>query len=465
MEALTSSPAQPYRTPLPTWGPSPSKRRRVSTQHGSPSSSIPQNNFARSNQDVTTTSLDSLPPEILAIILDLSSEASLIHTSRRLRYCLPSYIHYTRAVCLKALIQLDDCSENFLPVDDTVDDIGSLRRTLNPETQRHLRQAVFSSAWFTERQLNLTHRALLNWTILQCCSWYGENSPSKYQRQRIKYFVERQSAPSSSAVLYLRVPSGGRRTRYVSARQLNVTVSGCPFARAHSLQVLDFGNCIPDDLLRLPLTASKVILIRSLCRPIWTPREDNALGCDRRLLHRGIIESISFYNVEHFHILLSLEEKSRTQNLDAAVVLDLALIREAAVHGRAGMLIRLLKQLWTCPSMVTMTDLDLVSLMNEAERARYPDFQNTVRVLAMEVAAKWKMTEIEKTGQKVHRAAMDWPPRLIYKAQQSSDSQVWFIPRSTHHDVDWEVSLDLPWLPFCAAYESSLYRNSGRQNI
>lgn len=393
-----------------------------------------------------STGLDSLPVEILAIILDFSLEASLIHTSKRLWCCLPSYVHYTKPLALKALTPLEEWPEWPASTSEHPSaDIAHLQQSLDPDTQSTLRDKVFSSGWFKERHLLHTHRTLLFWTILQCCSGYGDNAPSKYQRQRIKSFVEHQSAPSSSAVLYLRVPSGGRRIRYLSAKQLSVTISGAPFFRPLSFRVLDFGNTVPDDLLRIPFTGSKAVVIRNMCKSIWGSRVENRLHCNRELLQQALLECITFCDTEKFHILLSLEERSRSP--DALTVLDLRLIRRAVVDGRSSMLIRLVKQMWTSPKSVAVSDADLVAVMDEAKAYQYPEFHNTSRILAMEVAAKWKMAEVETTGRKAHRVPTDWPPRLIYLVPGSSDSQIWFIPRDSNYDVDWEASRDLPWLP------------------
>jgi hypothetical protein len=102
--------------------------------------------------------------------------------------------------------------------------------------------------------------------------------------------------------------------------------------------------------------------------------------------------------------------------------------------------------MWTTPKVIAVSDVSLVKIMDEARANQYPDFQNTTRVLAMEVAANWKMAEIESTGRKAHRVPMDWPPRLIYPMIGSADSQIWFIPRDSNHDVDWDSSIDVPWL-------------------
>ena len=382
------------------------------------------------------------------MILDISCEASLIHTSKRLWCYLPSFVHYTRSLALTALVQLEDWSENPATPMESCIDVAHVHRTLDSVVQQHVRQKVFSSGWFQEHHLNQTHRILLYSTILNCCSWYGDNAPSKYQRQRIKCFVERQSAPSSSAVLYLRVPSGGRRIRYLSAKQLSVTISGAPFFRPLSLKVLDFGNTIPDLLLRTPFTSSKAMVVREMCKTIWIPRDDNSLTCNRGLLHQALLNAIAFCEVEKFYVLLSLEARSRSKATEETSVIDLKQIRQAVVHGRSSMLIRLLKQLWMCPKMTAVSAEDLVSTMDQARAIQYPDLQNTMRVLAMEVAAKWKMAEIERSGRKAHRVPMDWPPRLIYPTCGSGGSQIWFIPRDANHDVDWEASRDVPWLPF-----------------
>ena len=429
----------------------PNKRRRL----GSNAWTSPINNVlpavnprCPSWPTASSARLDSLPVEILAMILEISCEASLIHTSKRLWSFLPSYKHYTRDLALRALVQLEDLPENPVSPTEFCTDVAHVHRTLDSGAQHHVRRMVFSSGWFQEQHLNQIQRTLLYSTILNCCSWYGDNAPSKYQRQRIKDFVDRQSAPSSLAVLYLRIPSGGRRIRYVCAKQLSVTISGPPLFRPLCLSVLDFGNTVPDLLLRMPFTSSKAKVIRDMCKRIWTPCEDNSLTCSRRLLHQALLHSIAFCDVEKFYTLLSLEARSRGGDTGRCGVIDLRQIKQAVVHGRSSMLIRLLKQMWMSPKMVEISDGDMVSTMDEARASQYPDFQNTTRVLAMEVAAKWKLAEIEQLGRKAHRVPMDWPPRLIYSISGRTESQIWFIPRDTNHDVDWEASRDVPWIPF-----------------
>jgi hypothetical protein len=441
MNSPHSLQAQPY-----TWQPSVTKRRRLTTDTWISPPESPDPVQRSSSQTTSPARLDRLPAEILSIILDFSLEAALIHTSRQLWCALPSFVHYTKNLALKALVQIEDWPENAVYASQTFTEIAHVQRSLDPSTQRHVRRMVFSSAWFTERHLNQTHRALLYWTILQCCSWYGDNAPSRYQHHRIKSFIERQSAPASSAVLYLRVPSGGRRIRYLSAKQLSVTISGAPFFRPLSFSVLDFGGSVPDELLRIPLTTSKIMVIRDMCKSIWIPREENTFSCNRHLLHRALRETITFNDLETFHILLSLEERSRQAATKAAAVLDLAQIQTAVTHGRSKMLIRLLKQIWTSPGIHHVSDVDLVRIIDDAEANHYPDSRNVTRILAMEVAAKWKMMEIETTGRKAHRVPMDWPPRLIYPIMESTESQIWFIPRDPKHEVDWDASRDVPWL-------------------
>ena len=149
-----------------------------------------------------------------------------------------------------------------------------------------------------------------------------------------------------------------------------------------------------------------------------------------------------------FSVLLALEGRSRGTDTTIAV-LDLQQIRQAVIHGRSEMLILMLKQMWKEPSMLAATDTDMVAMMNEARAGEYPDFEKTTRILAMEVAAKWKMDEIEQTGRKAHRVPKDWPPRLTYPVDGCTESQVWFIPRNCDYDVDWEPSVNLSLLhPF-----------------
>lgn len=392
------------------------------------------------------------------MILDFSCEAALIHASRRLWCTLPAYIPYTKTLALKALLQLEDW-----PNPPTADaqsgfDIAALHRSLDPDTHCHLRRAVFSSGWFKERHLNWVHRTLLHWTILQSCSWFGDNAPSRYQRQRIKSFVERQSAPASSAVLYLRIPNGDRKVRVLSAKQLEVNFSGGAFFHPLSFQVLDFGGVVPDELLRLPITVSKTTIIRHICTSTESTNGRKSLRCNRTLLRRATLDSIIFHNKDNFRGLMFLEHRSRDAGALGTNVLDLFSIKQAVIHGRSEMLVRILKQMWSITPLVAITDNDLISIMNEAGAHKYPEFQNTTRVLAMEVAARWKMTELEQTGQHVKRVPQDWPPRLIYYTDGGAPSQVWFIPRDSHHDVDWDDSFDVPCLLYCSA--PSAYRFS-----
>ena len=382
------------------------------------------------------TRLDSLPPEILAIILDFSLEASLIHVSRRLWRNLPAYVRYTKTLAEKALAQLQDWQDWPIPVSEPNTNITLIRQNLDPDTQRHIRKLVFSSGWFKERHLQQIHRTLLYWTIVQCCSLYGEIASSRYQRQRIKSFIGGQFGPLSSPVLHLRMSSGGRRRTCISATQLGVTISGTPFFRLLAFGVIDFGNTIPDDLLLLPFTASKAAVIRDICKPSRVVREGNKLRCDRMLLHRALLECILISDQEKFRVLLNLEERSR--GADCCAVLDLTQVRQAVLHGRSSMLIYIIKQMWTNQT-ATVSDTDLISIMDEAKANQYPNYHRTFRILAMEVAAKWKLTEFEMTGQLAYRIPMDWPPRLIQPLAGINNSQIWFIPQDSTHDVDWEA--------------------------
>ena len=131
---------------------------------------------------------------------------------------------------------------------------------------------------------------------------------------------------------------------------------------------------------------------------------------------------------KNFLCFLNIKERSQRTDTRCATVLDLMQIRQAVIHRRSGMLIRLLQQMWTSPKTAVLSAANLTQIMNEPIANQYPDFQNMTRVLAMEVAAKWKTAEIERTGRKVHRGPMDWPLRLIYPTIGSSYSETWYIP-------------------------------------
>jgi hypothetical protein len=151
--------AQPYG--WPGWDLSPTKRRRLSTHSWAyPARQIDTEERHSVPKDASTR-LDTLPVEILAIILDYSLEASLIHTSRRMWCSLPAYVHYTKTLALKALVRLEDWPAYPASVSEHWPDIVRLHRSLDPGIQRHLREIVFSSGWFGEQHLNQAHRTLL----------------------------------------------------------------------------------------------------------------------------------------------------------------------------------------------------------------------------------------------------------------------------------------------------------------
>ena len=55
--------------------------------------------------------------------------------------------------------------------------------------------------------------------------------------------------------------------------------------------------------------------------------------------------------------------------------------------------------MWTNPKIVTVSDTDLISIIDEAKANRYLNYHKMFRILAMEVVAKWKLAEFEMTGQ------------------------------------------------------------------
>lgn len=148
------------------------------------------------------------------------------------------------------------------------------------------------------------HIALCFPGLSQCCSWYGKKDRSEHQRKCLKSFVEQQSGLSSPAFLRPRLPSERRRVTRLSATQLCLTVSGVTFISPLAFRILDYGNTIPDDLLRPPFTSVKDIVVRSICKPVWLLKEEKRLRCNRQLLHQALLECISSSAERQFDLLV-----------------------------------------------------------------------------------------------------------------------------------------------------------------
>ena len=99
--------------------------------------------------------LQSLPPEILFMILSFSFEPNLIHTCRQLRSILPPFVEWTKsltalAICLRQReTPFYVWSKEYVRVLREYESICGIG-PLTLARRRELRAAVFKGAWFTE---------------------------------------------------------------------------------------------------------------------------------------------------------------------------------------------------------------------------------------------------------------------------------------------------------------------------
>ena len=369
-----------------------------------------------------SASLESLPAELLDMILNLSAEASLMQTSRGLKDRLPSYEAYTKAVALEALLPLREWKDGIRINRPQGAQIAKIQSYLDLETQGVLQRKVFSTYWFREAHVNHVRQLLLDWTIFKACAVYFEKSPSPSQMRRIKSFVENQRTPNIGTDLNLRLRCENSRLVYLTATPFEVEVSERrnSFYQAFEFRVLDFGNVVPDFLLQHPLTPAKHAMIRGICK--WKDTREGNICCNVELLRTLILDCIIFDQLTTFYELLKLASSTQA-------ALDLIHVERAAMLGRSRMLTPLLKQIWRQTKGHRLCDMQLIALIDDTKVNGYPNSNDTTRILAMEVAALWKIAEVERAGGRVARAFAEWPPRLSITMAGDNCAQSWFIPK------------------------------------
>jgi hypothetical protein len=131
---------------------------------------------------------------------------------------------------------------------------------------------------------------------------------------------------------------------------------------------------------------------------------------------------------------MTIEIRSRQPGGQEDDILNLDLIHQAVIHGRSAMLIYLLKHLESSAASNSVTDTDLITTINEAVVNQLPEFPNTTRFLAMEVAAKWQMAALTKAGHRAVRDSNCWPPEISFSEDGGNLWQKWWIPRDPDHE-------------------------------
>jgi hypothetical protein len=338
----------------------------------------------------TETTLSSLPTEILCIILDFSLEPSLIHTSRRFYYSLPSYVPFTKTLAVKALLPHNHSGnprvkrQSYPKFDDDLQALEDLRF---PVSQAEIRSAVFSSSWFNEAHLRQVHARLFHSNVLKLSVWHSVDGPSRGQARRIKAFIDQKPEYSPMEQLNLRLRDAKGRPLNMIATPLNISLSAQHTTSVFSpvtFSVLDFAGVVPDHLLRKPLTTSKLKLIQHIADAVSRGRcGATNVTCNLHLLREAFIDSIVQDKALAFFALFTLEA---LLDPTKGVIVDFLHLEWAVIKGRSRMLIAIIKRLWAYPRQYRPSDADILDLINRAKAHAYPEWPKTTRILAMEVA-------------------------------------------------------------------------------
>ena len=201
------------------------------------------------------TSLESLPAEVLVVILSCSAEASLIHTSRMLRAKLPRFVHYTRGLVLTALTPLER-----LP-------------TIDRSEQQYIRHQVFWSFWFTAHHLRQAHQILLRERVHDMYGLLTGNLLPKSHRSKLNVYTKRLYQRSLLSTMDIGLTVSRERVS-LRVAAFTVTLIDREGAQLWSTSILEFGNVAPDCLLSPPITLSTILLLREVSCTDARPTDD-----------------------------------------------------------------------------------------------------------------------------------------------------------------------------------------------
>ena len=387
--------------------------------------------------------LAALPAEILAIILDMSKEASLIHTCRQLWLTLPSYKAYTECLLLKAVVpfQYEAAGMNVPEVDM---DVQTATARLTVSAQKAVRDGIFSSHWLQMHHLNAVHMRLACRRIRQMYLAFGQGAPSKGQMQRIRSWKTRCSMFGIWTELILRVRGDGERSKQLTVTRECVSMyAGWSQNGTVRLEIWDLDGTIPDLFLRLPVAdvnfqaiqrafgAINPVVFQGHNRPhVSHVPLTTKLRCNGDLLGEAILEAMAAGAQYQFNWLMCIE--AQLNGCWKAPALDYRHIDCAVVCGQHHMLIQIFTNISRFSHQPALQEEYLLTLMNRAKEDLLPDWMDSCRVLAMEVAAIWKMRQATEEGFEVRRFRMVWPPQLtMTKRDENGVDKVssWFLPQ------------------------------------
>lgn len=415
--------------------------------------------ISNNHQPSRFAGLEVLPAEILSIILDLSAEASLIHTCQRIRQRLPSFVFASKRLLLQAVVPLaEDSNIGHLPEAD--DEVGAAVAGLTPDRQREVRDAVFSSHWLELIHVQAIHKQLLRRRIFQAYKACGLKGPSRGQAQRVRQFLSKQSLLTRPDELVLRLRDQDSQLRQLIATRSEIGLyqSGRVLSQSKvRLPIFELDGLIPDFLLRQPIESDQIYTIRWLfgLQHVYASYASNSydlgrlstvvgrahpsvrtLRCNEDLLAEAILESICADQKDKFIFLMAIE--CRLKGISFSI--DQRHIECAVLCGRSRMLIRILRNRSYSTTQTCLSEEYLLGLINRAKAEVLPNWLDTSRILAMEVAVNWKMKEAQKNGFEVTRLFHMWPPALNIRDPRSRQEQSWFIPRDGKFELDWEES-------------------------
>ena len=398
------------------------------------------------DRDAPTKALEglaALPAEILAIILDMSKEASLIHTCRQLWLTLPSYKAYTSCLLLKAVVPLRDQAAG-VNVPEVDMDVQTATAGMTISAQNAIRDDTFSSRWLQMHHLNAIHMRLACRRIRQMYLAFGQGAPSKGQMQRIRSWQTRCSMFGIWTELILRLRCDGERSKQLTVTRESVTLyAGWSQNGTVRLQIWELDGTVPDLFLRLPIAdvsfqaiqrafgAMNPVVFQGQNRPHFSHVPlTTKLRCNGDLLGEAILEAMAAGAQCQFNWLMCIE--AQLNGCWKAPALDYRHIDCAVVCGQHRMLIQIFTNISRFSHQSALQEEYLLTLMNRAKEDLLPNWMDSCKVLAMEVAAIWKMRQAIEEGFEVARVRMLWPPELsMTKRDENGVGTVssWFLPK------------------------------------
>lgn len=272
-------------------------------------------------QHATSSSLNTLPTEVLLQILFHSHEPALINVSRRLRQALPPYVRYAKALAAIATCPEGPCGGLMSLVFERVmkryrDDCWVLPLTTDRIWQ--LRAAVWTSKWFGSYQFEAIILELYHSFLEETLRHVKPRLPGELIRLRDHALRCRALDMISGEEFVADIKFRARRprTRKKTYRgDLLVTFNQICFSppgQEHRLQFWGIRHLydLPDGLFNIPMTAHQIRLIRFLTTLDWHWQSRSVLAPKRNDAFAAALEwAIREQYVHAIATLLELYQK------------------------------------------------------------------------------------------------------------------------------------------------------------